>query len=72
MDLVILIAAILVAIAVFTWLIKVVKATLTTALAIAFIVLVLQLLFGIGPGDLLAQMQALWQGLWQNLRPGGN
>ncbi|PSB01558.1 hypothetical protein [Merismopedia glauca] len=44
-----LIAAIIVSWLVFTALVKVLKTTLTTAFTIAAIVLVLQLLFGIGP-----------------------
>lgn len=68
MDLVILIVAVLVAIAIFTWLVNVVKATIQTAFTIAIIILILQLIFGIGPGDLLDRIQQLWQGLWQSIR----
>jgi F0F1-type ATP synthase membrane subunit a len=67
MDLVILIAAILVAIAVFTWLLRVVKATLNTALSIAVVVLITQLVFGIGPGELFAYLQQFWQAIWNSL-----
>lgn len=49
-----LIAAIIVSWLVFTALIKVLKTTLKTAFTIAAIVLILQLVFGIGP-------QKLWQ-----------
>ncbi|MGB3515353.1 MAG: hypothetical protein WBA43_02785 [Elainellaceae cyanobacterium] len=71
MDLVILIAAILVTIAVFTWLLRVFKATLNTAILIAIVVLLVQLLFGIGPGELLNYTQQLWQVVWQAITGGG-
>ncbi|MBP0019749.1 MAG: hypothetical protein J7647_19620 [Cyanobacteria bacterium SBLK] len=57
-ELIILIAAIIVAWLVFTWLIKIVKVSLKTALAIAAIVLILQIVFGIGPRD-------LWEQIWR-------
>jgi hypothetical protein len=63
-DLIILIAAVVVTGLVFTWLIKVVKATIGTAIFIAAIVLVLQLVFGIGPGDLWQQVVQIPQMLW--------
>jgi hypothetical protein len=69
MNLLLLIAAIFVTILVFTWLIKVVKATITTALMIAALVLVLQLVFGIGPGQLWQQVSQIPQFLW-NLATG--
>ena len=58
-ELIILIAAILVTWLVFTWLIKIVKVSLKTALTIAAIVLILQLAFGIGPQDLWEQIVQL-------------
>lgn len=71
MDLVILIAAILVTIAVFIWLLRVFKATLNTAIMIAIVVLLVQLLFGIGPGELLNYTQQLWQVVWQSITGAG-
>ncbi|MBE9177642.1 hypothetical protein IQ268_03495 [Oculatella sp. LEGE 06141] len=67
MDWIILIAALVVSFLVFTLLIRVVKATIGTAIAIAAIVLVLQLVFGIGPGDLWEQIRALWENVRQSL-----
>jgi nitrate/nitrite transporter NarK len=64
MDLTLLIAALVVSIIIFTLLINVVKATLKTALTIALIILVLQLFFGIGPGQLWQQINQLFQSLW--------
>lgn len=62
MELAIVIGAILVSFLVFTWLLKIVRATLKTAISVAIILLILQLVFGIGP-------QALWEYV-QNWLPG--
>ncbi len=62
-NLIILVAAIVVSILVFTALIRLVKTTFTTALAIAAIVLILQLGFGIGPTQLWQQIIHLPQTL---------
>lgn len=53
-ELIILVAAIIIAWLVFIWLVKVLKASINTALTIAVIVLLLQLIFGIG-------YQEIWQ-----------
>ncbi|MEM9265687.1 MAG: hypothetical protein AAGA46_09195 [Cyanobacteria bacterium P01_F01_bin.13] len=49
MEIVVVVGAIAISILVFTWLIKVVKATLKTAFLAALILLALQIFFGIGP-----------------------
>lgn len=64
MNLVLLIGAVIVSFLVFTWLIKVVKATVGTALLLAFVILVLQLVFGIGPNEVLQQIKDWWNSLW--------
>jgi type IV secretory pathway TrbL component len=64
-TLILLIAALIVTFLVFTWLIKVAKATLQTALTIAVIVLILQLVFGIGPTQLWQQITEIPQLIWQ-------
>ena len=64
-ELIVLIAALIVTFLVFTWLIKVVKATIQTALTIAIIVLILQLIFGIGPTQLWQKITELPQIIWQ-------
>ncbi|MBD1928541.1 hypothetical protein H6F74_20140 [Trichocoleus sp. FACHB-90] len=64
-DLIIFIAAIIVSWLIFTLLVKVVKASISTAILVAAIVLVLQLFFGIGPQDLWQQVTQLPQTLWQ-------
>jgi hypothetical protein len=65
MNWILLIAAIAISILVFTWLLKVVRATLTTALTIAAIVLIAQLVFGIGPTQIWEQISQLFQSLLQ-------
>lgn len=67
MDWILLIAALIISFLIFTWLLKVVRATITTALTVAFIVLLIQLFFGIGPTDLWNQIIMLWQGAMQVL-----
>ena len=57
MEIIIIIGAIFVSILVFTWLIRVFKATLKTAFLIAIILLGLQLLFGIGPSAIWETIQ---------------
>ncbi|NJN23067.1 MAG: hypothetical protein HC812_20205 [Leptolyngbya sp. RL_3_1] len=52
MELAILIGSLVISFLVFTWLLRVVKATLKTALLVAVILLGLQLVFGIGPATL--------------------
>lgn len=64
-DLLILVAALIISWLIFTALIKVVKTTISTAIAIAAIVLVLQLAFGVNPQDLWQQITQLPQILWQ-------
>ena len=65
LSLIISIAAIIVSGLVFTWLFKVVKATLSTAISIAIIVLILQLAFGIGPQELWQQIIQIPQTVWE-------
>lgn len=70
-DLIILIAAMVVAWLIFKWLLNVVKASLSTAMTIAVVVLVLQLVFGIGSQDLWQQVRELPQTLLnQGISPG--
>jgi len=67
----IVVASLLVAFFVFAWLLKVVKATIGTALAIAAVVLGLQLFFGVGPEELWLQITQLWNTqfakIWESL-----
>ncbi|GAP98638.1 hypothetical protein [Leptolyngbya sp. NIES-2104] len=68
MELLLLAASIIITGMVFLWLVRVIKATLRTALLIAAIVFALQF-FGIGSDRILAQMQQIFQSLWR-LIPG--
>lgn len=70
MNLVLLLAAIIVSFLVFTWLVKVVKATIGTAIVIALVLVVL-VLFGFGPQDLWNQLNDLWEGVWRSLSGSG-
>ncbi|MGB3494484.1 MAG: hypothetical protein WBA57_17280 [Elainellaceae cyanobacterium] len=63
MDIILLIAACVISYLVFAWLINVVKATAKTAVAIALLVLVIQILFGIGPSDIMQTLANLWGGI---------
>lgn len=57
MEIIVVIGAVIVTFLVFSWLLKMVKTTVKTALLVAFVLLALQLIFGIGPGTLWQQMQ---------------
>ena len=62
MEIAILIGAIIISVLAFIWLINVVKATIKTALLVAVILLMLQILFGIGPATLWDEgLQQGWQ-----------
>ena len=63
-EIVLLLAALIVSAFVFTALLNIVKTTVKTAVLIALVVLVVQLLFGIGPQDLWNQIVQLWQTVW--------
>ncbi len=64
MSPILLIAALVISFFIFTWLIRVVRATVSTAITIALIALALQLLFGIGPQDLWRQLVGFWQSVF--------
>ncbi|HEY9887996.1 MAG TPA: hypothetical protein V6D02_06310 [Candidatus Obscuribacterales bacterium] len=58
MEIAIVIGAIIVSFLVFTWLLKIARATFRTAILVAVTLLVLQLVFGIGPQALWEQVQS--------------
>lgn len=68
-DLIVLVAALVVSFLVFTWLLKIVKTAFSTAVAIAILLLLVQIFLGIGPVDLWQQGTALLQNLWESVRP---
>ena len=61
MELLIVLGAIVVAIVIFGWVFKLIKNTLQTVLLVAFLLLALYFLFGIGPDAIWNQIQ-LWLG----------
>ncbi len=61
MEIILLLGALIVTWLVFTWLVKVLKTSVTTALAIAAVVLILQIVFGINPQELWEAIQNLFQ-----------
>lgn len=64
LELIILIASLLVSWLVFNWAVKVLKASIGTAISIAVIVLTMQLMFGIGPNQLFQYIINLPETLW--------
>lgn len=64
-ELIVIIAALCVSWLVFTLLVNLLKLTIKTAILIAAVVLILQLLFGIGAQDLWQQITQLPQFFWQ-------
>lgn len=69
LELIVLVAALIVSWLVFAALIKVVKTTVSTAIAIAAIVLILQLAFGIRPQEIWQEITQLPQILWNAIAP---
>ena len=67
MSLIVAIAAIIVSVLIFFWLLKIVKMTLQTAIFLAIIVLALQLFFGIGPQQVLDQIAQIFQSILRAL-----
>ncbi|MEO0349743.1 MAG: hypothetical protein AAF282_06805 [Cyanobacteria bacterium P01_A01_bin.15] len=65
MEVLVVIGAVFISILVFTWLIRVVKATIKTAFLAALILLGLQIFFGIGP-DAVWDTIRDWLGMASN------
>lgn len=61
MELLIVLGSIVVVVLVFGWLFKLVKNTIQTVLLVAFLLLVLYFLFGVGPDAVWEQIQT-WLG----------
>jgi hypothetical protein len=70
MELILLVGAVVISILIFGFLIKVVRAAIGTAIMIALVVLLLQIVFGIGVNDLWRQISGIWQSLWQAIGGG--
>lgn len=58
MEIILVLGAILVVFLVVSWLFKLAKATIKTVLLVLFVLLALQLLFGIGPSAIWEQIQS--------------
>ena len=58
MEILVVVGAVVVSVLVFMWMLRVVKATLKTALLVAAILLGLQIFFGIGPSSILETIQS--------------
>lgn len=59
MELLLLLAALVIAFFVFTWLVRVVKATISLVVAIALLILLLRV-FGVDPGEVWETLTNLW------------
>ncbi|MEB3273540.1 MAG: hypothetical protein ACO4AI_13410 [Prochlorothrix sp.] len=68
MNLLVLVSALVIAWLIFTWVLKVLKATLTTAFIVAFIAAALYIMVGIGPTELLGQLLNLPQALLEMIQ----
>lgn len=64
MDVLLLLGALLIAFLIFTWLLKVVRATISLAITVAVVVILLYI-FGISPGAIWQQLQDFWGWLFR-------
>ena len=64
-ELILLLAALVVAALVFTALVNLVKTTVKTAILVALVILALQLFFGIGFQEVWNQVLQIFQAVWQ-------
>lgn len=68
MEPVLIIAALIISLIVFTFVLRVVKSALSTAITLAIVVLLLQFFFGIAPSEVWERVVSLWQSIWQTIR----
>lgn len=59
MELLLLVAALIIAFLVFSWLMKVVRATISLVVAIALLIILLRV-FGVSPGEVWETITNLW------------
>ena len=64
-ELILLLAALVVAALVFTALVNLVKTTVKTAILVALVILALQLFFGLGLQEVWNQVLQIFQAVWQ-------
>lgn len=67
MDWILLVAALVMSLALFTFLMRVVSAAIVPLIVIAIVVLVLQFAFGIAPDEIWREVVHLWQGIGQKI-----
>ena len=67
MSIVLLIAALVVSLLVFAFLVKVFRAAIGAAIAIAIVVFAVQFFFGISPNRVMQEVRGLWENLWQHI-----
>ena len=67
MSIVLLIAALVVSLLVFAFLVKVFRAAIGAAIAIAIVVFAVQFFFGISPNRVMQEVNGLWENLWQHI-----
>jgi carbon starvation protein CstA len=68
MDWILLLAAFIVVFLLLGFVVRAVKAAIGTAVMIALVLIVLQVVFGFSPNQLWQEMVNLWQGLWRQFR----
>lgn len=65
MDWILLVAALIVIFLLLGFIVRAIKAAIGTAVLIAIVLIVLQLVFGFSPNELWQEMIHLWQGIWR-------
>ncbi|MBW4656112.1 MAG: hypothetical protein KME20_24190 [Kaiparowitsia implicata GSE-PSE-MK54-09C] len=63
MNPILFVAALIITFLVFGWLVRVARATLSLAITVAILVFLLQILLGIGPGEVWQQVLGFWNGI---------
>ena len=67
MDWILLVAALIVTFLLLGFIVRAIKAAIGTAVMIAIVLVILQVVFGFSPNELLQEMTVLWQRFWQNV-----
>lgn len=67
MDWILLAAALIVIFLLIGFIVRAIKAAIGTAVMIAIVLFILQVVFGFDPNELWQEITTLLQGLWQNV-----
>ena len=67
MDWILLVAALIVTFLLLGFIVRAIKAAIGTAVMIAIVLVILQIVFGFSPNELLQEMTGLWQRFWQSV-----